>query len=101
MIQRYLERGRPQLVRNTDEPALFVNHHGERLSRQGIWLILKGYARNRVGTPITQHPAASSVVTMLKSGMEMSKVQEAIGYTQSTSLQVYTQLVNYEEGIKV
>ena len=101
IIQRYLERGRPQLIRNTDEPALFVNYHGERLSRQGIWLILKGYA-NWVGTPITQRILRhTSVVTMLKSGMEMSKVQEAIGYTQSTSLQVYTQLVNYEEGIKV
>jgi integrase/recombinase XerD len=101
IIQRYLEQGRPQLVRNTDEPALFVNHQGKRLSRQGIWLILKEYAK-RVGTPITPRILRhTSVVAMLKSGMEMSQVQEALGFMRSTSLQVYTQLVNCEEGIRV
>ncbi|MCH7836809.1 MAG: tyrosine-type recombinase/integrase, partial [Chloroflexi bacterium] len=42
----YLENGRPLVVRNRNEVALFVNRRGERLTRQGFWLILKGYARS-------------------------------------------------------
>ena len=42
----YLEEGRPMLVQNRDETALFVNRRGERLTRQGFWLILKGYAKS-------------------------------------------------------
>ncbi|HET7640320.1 MAG TPA: tyrosine-type recombinase/integrase, partial [Ktedonobacteraceae bacterium] len=44
--KRYLMFARPGLiVRHPDEQALFLNHHGERLTRQGFWLIIKGYAR--------------------------------------------------------
>ncbi len=44
-LQKYLEEARPQLARGKDEKALFVNRLGERLTRQGFWQILKGYAR--------------------------------------------------------
>jgi len=43
-LQRYLEEARPQLARNKDENALFLNRLGERLTRQGFWQIVKGYA---------------------------------------------------------
>ena len=33
-------------MRNRREPALFVNRRGERLTRQGFWLILKNYAKD-------------------------------------------------------
>jgi integrase/recombinase XerD len=100
-IQRYLEHGRPLLVRSKDEQALFVNHLGARLSRQGLWLIVKGYAE-RVGIIITPRVLRhTSVVSMLRSGMELSQVQEALGYARSTSLQVYHQLVSCEEMIMV
>ena len=29
----------------TEHEALFLNHHGDRLTRQGFWLIIKSYAR--------------------------------------------------------
>src|SRR5579872_268853 len=45
-LSRYLDDGRPFLVRRTDEPALYLNHHGERLTRQGFWLILKAYSKS-------------------------------------------------------
>ena len=63
----YLEDGRPLLVRNKDEDALFVNRRGERLTRQGFWLILKGYARAAASArhhaahapPLLRHPHAA------------------------------------------
>lgn len=44
-LQRYLEEARPQLAHHKEEEALFLNRLGERLTRQGFWQILKGYAR--------------------------------------------------------
>ena len=44
-LQHYLDEGRPKLVRQRKERALFVNRRGERLTRQGFWLILKTYAK--------------------------------------------------------
>ncbi|WP_153944939.1 tyrosine-type recombinase/integrase, partial [Acinetobacter baumannii] len=44
-VGRYLERGRPHLKKRGQEEALFLNHHGRRLSRQGFWKIIKKYAQ--------------------------------------------------------
>ena len=44
-VERYLDEGRPKLLKNRPQLAMFVNRRGERLTRQGFWLILKGYAR--------------------------------------------------------
>ena len=44
-LRKYLEEARPQLARHQEEKALFLNRLGKRLTRQGFWQILKGYAR--------------------------------------------------------
>ena len=45
LCQQYLEQSRPGFMRSAQEEALFLNHHGTRMTRQGFWLIIKGYAR--------------------------------------------------------
>ena len=40
----YIDEARPRLRRRRDEPALFLNRRGNRLTRQGFWLLLKGIA---------------------------------------------------------
>jgi integrase/recombinase XerD len=41
-LRDYLERGRPQLLRpGAPTSALFLNHRGQRLTRQGFWLIMR------------------------------------------------------------
>src|SRR5438270_9556432 len=42
-LRTYLERGRPRLVGNCDEPRLFVNLRGGGLSRQGLYKIVQGH----------------------------------------------------------
>lgn len=44
VVALYLEHSRPGFVRSVQEDALFLNHHGTRMTRQGFWLIIKGYA---------------------------------------------------------
>jgi integrase/recombinase XerD len=92
----YLEEGRPLLVRNKDEQALFVNRRGERLTRQGFWLILKGYAKAaNLGTEITPHTLRHSFAThMLRGGMPLRNVQEMLGHANISTTQVYTHLTS-------
>src|SRR5207245_8103691 len=95
-VADYLEEGRPLLVRNRDEPALFVNRRGERLTRQGFWLILKGYAKSaNLSSDITPHTLRHSFAThMLRGGMPLRNVQEMLGHGNISTTQVYTHLTS-------
>lgn len=95
-VTAYLDDGRPMLVRNKDEMALFVNRRGERLTRQGFWLILKGYARAANLSPdITPHTLRHSFAThMLRGGMPLRNVQEMLGHANISTTQVYTHLTS-------
>ena len=92
----YLDDGRPLVVRNKDEQALFVNRRGERLTRQGFWLILKGYAKSANLSPdITPHTLRHSFAThMLRGGMPLRNVQEMLGHANISTTQVYTHLTS-------
>jgi integrase/recombinase XerD len=93
-LQCYLEGARPPMAgRHPEEQALFLNHHGERLTRQGFWLIIKGYARQAGITDITPHRLRHSfAVLMLREGMELRSVQELLGHAHISTTQVYSQV---------
>jgi integrase/recombinase XerD len=91
---QYLAHARPGMItRHPEEQALFLNHHGERLTRQGFWLIIKGYARQAGITEITPHMLRHSfAILMLQGGMELRSVQELLGHAHISTTQVYSQL---------
>lgn len=93
--QHYIQAARPRLmVHHPEEEALFLNHHGERLTRQGFWLIIKGYAKQAGITFITPHMLRHSfAILMLNGGMELRSVQELLGHAHISTTQVYSQLV--------
>lgn len=89
----YLNDGRRALAHNASEPALFLNHHGQRLTRQGFWLIMKGYAKTAGISRITPHTLRHSfAVEMLGRGAELRTVQELLGHANISTTQVYNQL---------
>ena len=92
-LQNYLKLARPRMLRHGEEQALFLNHHGERLTRQGFWLIIKGYARQAGITDITPHMLRHSfAILMINEGMELRSVQELLGHAHISTTQVYSQL---------
>ncbi len=97
--QQYLTTVRPQQAQcHPDEESLFLNHHGERLTRQGFWLIIKGYARSADITTITPHMLRHSfALLMVKGGMELRSVQERLGHSHISTTQVYSQLAREEK----
>lgn len=93
-VREYIQFARPRLVGERDETALFVNRRGERLTRQGFWLILKGYAHDAgILGRVTPHTLRHSFAThMLRGGMDIHKVQELLGHANISTTQVYTQV---------
>ncbi len=74
--------------------AVFVNMRGNRLSRQGAWLILKGRA-NRVGLgdKLSPHVLRHSCAThMLDNGADIRVVQELLGHVSIATTQIYTKV---------
>jgi integrase/recombinase XerD len=93
-VSDYIRFARTRLVGERDETALFVNRRGERLTRQGFWLILKGYALEAgIRGRVTPHTLRHSFAThMLRGGMDIHKVQELLGHANISTTQVYTQV---------
>lgn len=94
-LQEYLGNSRPVLTRHGETAALFVNHRGERLTRQGFWLILKGHAKAAgLSGSITPHTLRHSfAIHLLSNNANLRDVQELLGHANIATTQIYTQMV--------
>ena len=91
-LRRYLVEGRPTLG-SPDEPALFLNHRGRRLTRQGFWLILKAYAERADIGDITPHTLRHTFAThAIGRGADLREVQHLLGHVSISTTQVYRRL---------
>lgn len=91
-MHTYLEVMRPRLVRQPNVEAMFLNHHGTRMSRQGFWKILKKYAQEaKILKDITPHTLRHSFAThLLERGADLRAVQEMLGHADISTTQIYT-----------
>ena len=94
LVGDYIDNARPDLLNNEEEVALFLNRRGERLTRQGFWQIVQGYA-DRVGldTKVTPRSLRHSFAThKLKGGADLQSVQELLGHAHISTTRAYKQV---------
>ncbi len=93
-LYQYLEKGRPHLLKYDNEAALFLNHRGQQLTRQGLWLIIKSYAREtNLDESVTPHTLRHSFAAhKLQSGSNLQTVQQLLGHANISTTQIYAQI---------
>lgn len=92
VVETYLREGRPLLMpkRGRSPRALILNRRGQRMSRQGCWLVVKAAAR-RAGLDASPHTLRHSFAThLLDGGADVRTVQELLGHASISTTQVYT-----------
>ena len=91
-LENYIYDGRSALIKgNKDETALFVNYYGKRITRQGLWKLLKEYGvKAGLDHKLTPNIIRNSfAVHMLQNGADLKSLQELMGHEDISATQVY------------
>jgi integrase/recombinase XerD len=91
-IENYFTESRTLLLKNKTSDYIFVNRQGEKLSRQGLWKIIKGYGKKiGISSTMTPHILRHSFAThMVEKGADLRSVQMLLGHSSISTTEIYT-----------
>jgi len=95
ILGSFLRNDRLDLLYDESEHALFLNRRGKRLTRQGFWQIIKGYASKAglVGKVTPQTLRHSFARRKLQNGVELNQLQRLLGHAFISSTRIYREPV--------
>ncbi|MCB0209189.1 MAG: tyrosine recombinase [Anaerolineae bacterium] len=93
-LKNYIQGGREQLAHDPNENALFLNNRGQRLTRQGLWLIIKHYVEAvGISSEVTPHTLRHSFAAhKLSQGKSLQDIQKLLGHANISTTQVYAHI---------
>lgn len=86
-VEKYLADGRPELNYQPDEPAFFISQNGGRMSRQGIWQVLRHWGQ-KANLPFTLSPRLvrhTAVVRLMGGDQDLETIQTLLGHSNPLS----------------
>ncbi len=95
ILGNFLRNDRLDLLYDESEQALFLNRRGKRLTRQGFWQIIKGYASKAglSGKVTPQTLRHSFARRKLQNGVELNQLQQLLGHAFISSTRIYREPV--------
>lgn len=90
-MRRYVVDGRPHLARRADDRSLFLNQRGQRLSRQGLWLVVKRWTtRAGLGADLSPHSLRHTMAQhLLQQGRSRKEVQQLLGLSSANAMRLH------------
>ncbi len=91
-MEEYIYDVRPKFALTSgEENALFLNYKGERISRQGLWKLIREYAADAgLENHITPQVLRNSfAVHMIQNGADLKSLQELLGHEDLAATQIY------------
>lgn len=92
ILKRYINTSRVILVKGKDTNELFLNFRGDKISRVGIWKIVKE-AMRKSGVEKNIHPHTfrhSFATHLIQHGADLRAVQRMLGHSDITTTEIYT-----------
>lgn len=93
-LKTYIKNAREQLLHDPNEVAMFLNNRGQRLTRQGLWLIIKHYVEAvGISSEVTPHTLRHSFAAhKLSQGKSLQDIQKLLGHANISTTQVYAHI---------
>ena len=95
-LKIYVKEYRHFLVKKEQNNYVYLNNHGKKMTRQGVFKMLKKVALlNGIKKDVSPHTLRHSIAThMLENGADLRIIQEFLGHSDIGTTQIYTHLTN-------
>ena len=91
LLRRYLDHARPGRVLHPDDPCLFPGRNGTRISRVGVWKLIKKHA-GKAGIQRNFNPRTlrhAFAIHLILGGMDLDGIKFLFGYKKLEATALY------------